>query len=423
MLDLVVIGAGLAGMSAASVAAQAGLRVRLIAKGMGATHWHAGTIDLLGYAPQSGDAVSDPLEAIGRMDAAGDHPYAVAGLENVRAALETFSTLMASLGLPYMGTGERNLLLPSPVGAGRPVWLAPEAQISGRLDNNQPMLIVGFEGMRDFYPKLVAENLQKVGIPARTAFLPMSLITERRDFNSVWLAEWVEQPATLDALGKALVRLAASGERIGLPAILGLHHHNRVLAQLRAATGAEIFEIPTLPPSVPGIRLHTALRRHLETMGVAVEIGMEVTGTGMEDDRITWVETATSARPLRHRSRHFLLASGGILGGGIDSDHTGRVWETIFNLPLTTPQQRANWFAPHFLGNGHPIFRGGVSVNRHFQPITADGAPVYANLWAAGGTLTGADVIHERSLEGIAIVTGMAAATNHKHPKRLAITR
>ncbi|MGB4975923.1 MAG: FAD-binding protein, partial [Anaerolineae bacterium] len=51
MLDLLVIGAGLAGLQAAITAAQAGARVRLIAKGLSATHWAAGTVDVLGYAP------------------------------------------------------------------------------------------------------------------------------------------------------------------------------------------------------------------------------------------------------------------------------------------------------------------------------------------------------------------------------------
>ena len=51
-----------------------------------------------------------------------------------------------------------------------------------------------------------------------------------------------------------------------------------------------------------------------------------------------------------------------------------------------------------------------MSVDSSFQPVDADGRPVYANLWAAGGALAHADPILERSLEGIAIVTGVAAA-------------
>ncbi len=48
MLDLLVVGAGLSGLMAAYAAAQAGLQVRVVAKGLGALHWSAGTIDLLG---------------------------------------------------------------------------------------------------------------------------------------------------------------------------------------------------------------------------------------------------------------------------------------------------------------------------------------------------------------------------------------
>jgi glycerol-3-phosphate dehydrogenase subunit B len=123
------------------------------------------------------------------------------------------------------------------------------------------------------------------------------------------------------------------------------------------------------------------------------------------------VETETSARPLKHRAANFLLATGGILGGGFDSDPTGRLWEVIFDLPLTAPRRRSEWFRPEFLDPaGHPIFHAGVPVNREFQPINADGTPVYANLWAAGGLLAHTDPIRERSLEGIAIATGIASA-------------
>jgi glycerol-3-phosphate dehydrogenase subunit B len=140
---------------------------------------------------------------------------------------------------------------------------------------------------------------------------------------------------------------------------------------------------------------------------------MGVVGFHAENDRVLWVETETSGRPLKHRADKFLLATGGILGGGINSDHTGKVWETVFNLPLATPRSRGEWFRARFFDPaGHPIFRAGVPVNRDFQPVDAKGARVYANVWAAGGVLAHADPILERSLEGIAIATGMAAALN-----------
>lgn len=411
MVDLTVIGSGLAGLTAAYSAAKAGLTVKIIAKGMGVTHWHAGTIDVLGYRAD-GKGVARPLSALG--DLTDHHPYRLLGDKGLATALAEFAALTAEIGLPYTGAQNAgdNLWLPSPVGAARPAFLAPAGQAAGDLSTGQPLLIVGIEGMRDFYPKLIAENLAKQGHTARHAFLPLSLFTQRHDITTLQLAKLVEEPARLSQLAESLVRLLKAGERIGLPAVLGFENHPAVLARLTEATGATVFEIPTLPPSVPGIRLHSRLRRRLEAMGVRVEVGMEAIGFGAEGDRILWVETETSSRPLKHRATNFLLATGGILGGGIHSDHTGRAWEVVFDLPLTIPQERDGWFHPHFLdGRGQPVFRGGVPVNANFQPIRPDGGPVYANLWAAGGTLAGADPIRERSVEGIALSTGRAVAS------------
>jgi glycerol-3-phosphate dehydrogenase subunit B len=150
---------------------------------------------------------------------------------------------------------------------------------------------------------------------------------------------------------------------------------------------------------------------HLASLGVRVDVGMEAISYHAENGRIAWVETQTSARPLKHRAKHFLLATGGILGGGLDGDHTGRLWEVVFDLPLTAPPQRSQWFRTEFLDPaGHPVFQAGVPVNRAFQPIDPAGSPVFSNVWAAGGLLAHADPIQERSLEGIAIATAVAAA-------------
>jgi glycerol-3-phosphate dehydrogenase subunit B len=106
-----------------------------------------------------------------------------------------------------------------------------------------------------------------------------------------------------------------------------------------------------------------------------------------------------------------LLATGGILGGGFDSDVNGRVWEKIFHLPLTVPQKRYDWFRASFLdAQGHPVYQGGVAVAPDFRPVDEAGQLIYANLYATGGTLAYCDPILERSLEGTAVVSGTAAA-------------
>jgi glycerol-3-phosphate dehydrogenase subunit B len=447
MLDLIVIGAGLTGLMAAYAAAKAGLEVKVIAKGLGALHWSAGTVDVLGYYPDESTPVVLPLQTIQELiKARPQHPYALLDETELIEALSSFVALTQEIGLPYgwrHGAGrvalridQENLLLPSPVGAARPTFLAPQAQLPGDLGSiarsvslyDAPMLIVGFRGMRDFFPELIAANLNKVystesthpssldtrrSTFARAAFLPLDLITDRRDSNTAQLAAELDNPARRAALAAELKKLVQPGEplRVGLPAILGLDEHATVMQELQAQTGAILFEIPTLPPSVPGIRLNTALRREVERLGVRVEVNMDVIGFHTENGRVMWVETETSARPLKHRAANFMLATGGILGGGINADHTGKTWEVVLNLPVAGPQRRGEWFHPRFFDPaGHPIFRDGVPVNRQFQPVDASGSPVYSNVFAAGSLLAYADPILERSLEGIVIATGIAAA-------------
>ncbi|MCP5097897.1 MAG: anaerobic glycerol-3-phosphate dehydrogenase subunit B, partial [Chloroflexi bacterium] len=260
MLDLLVIGAGLSGLMAAYVAARNGRQVKVVAKGLGgALHWSAGTIDVLGYVPgESEKPVLNPAEAINNLDP--NHPYAQLKSDKVFVAIETFKQLTHEIELPYVGAANpaENLLLPSPVGAVRPTFLAPKSLAAGDLKRQEPMVIVGFSGLRDFYPELIAENLEKQGHPARAIICPLDVLTARKDSNTVHLAEGLEDPKQLQKLAAAIKPQLKKGERVGLPAILGMDGHTAVYTTLEKLLGVPVFEIPTLPPSVPGIRLYKA---------------------------------------------------------------------------------------------------------------------------------------------------------------------
>ena len=73
-VDVIVLGAGMAGLVAAIRLAEAGLRVTTVAKGYGSLRLAPATIDILGYRP---DPVDSPAQALPGFAAAHpEHPYA-----------------------------------------------------------------------------------------------------------------------------------------------------------------------------------------------------------------------------------------------------------------------------------------------------------------------------------------------------------
>src|SRR5436309_11423245 len=87
--DVVVVGCGVAGLTAAARLAEGGARVCVLAKGVGSTHLAPGTVDVLGYDP---DVVEQPGSALAGFAAAHpDHPYALVGVDAIEPALEWFA--------------------------------------------------------------------------------------------------------------------------------------------------------------------------------------------------------------------------------------------------------------------------------------------------------------------------------------------
>jgi glycerol-3-phosphate dehydrogenase subunit B len=414
-LDLLVIGAGVAGLTAAWQTAVAGQKTRVIAKGWGTTHWHTGCVDVLGYYPlDSETAVASPREGIGRLIADNpQHPYALAGLETLEAALSAFQALCAAAGYPLHGSLDNNFMLPTAVGALRPTCLIPETMLAGDTANKDPMLLVGFKRLPDFFANVVAENLTAQGIPAADLTLTPRLLEKERVMNSVLMARHFERPEFRAEIVKEVKKHLGKAKRVGFPAVLG-HSPEAALAvkqDLERQIGCPVFEIPTAPPSVPGIRLHTIFMAAIRQAGGRVYDGMEALRAESEGGRVTAVYTESAARERPHRAQNYLLATGGILGGGITTDHLGETREVVFNLPLNAPQGREEWFKRRFLdAEGHPIYQSGVEVNGRFQPINGAPDPIYQNLFAAGGTLAHCEPIRERSLEGVALATGFKAA-------------
>jgi glycerol-3-phosphate dehydrogenase len=415
--EVLVIGAGLAGLTAAWWAAVHGKKVKLISKGWGATHWGSGCIDVLGYYPSDQEKpVVSPAEALDKlMHSQPFHPYALAGIEAIDLAIRSIRELSSQSGYPLHGSCESNWLLPTALGAIRPTCLAPETMIAGDLHARDPMLIVGFEQYLDFYPALVVDNLNAQGVFASGTILDIASLKKRRFLNAMALARLFDKQDFRQEVSQAIKPRLGNAARVGFPAVLGLHRSLEVIKDLQNQLGCEVFEIPGLPPSVPGIRLHNLLVGAIQRGGGQIFDGMQVSGSHGQDRHLQAVLTDASTSQTIHQADTFVLASGGILGGGIATHIPGYtqypIYETALGLPIQADCERRDWLRQKFLAvEGHPIFNVGLEVNAQFQPMDKDGCLYFDNLYTIGGALGNCDPVRERSLEGIAVVTGWLVA-------------
>ena len=398
--DAVVIGAGTAGLTAATRLAQSGAQVCVLAKGVGSTHLAPGTIDVLGYAP---DRVTAPLDAIGALPAT--HPYARIGAPVVREALDWF-TVTAQVGplsgYAYVGTGEANMLLPTAVGALRPSALVPTTMAAGDASGLSRVCIVGTSSLRDFHPALCAQNLVAAGIEARPVSLELSL--ERADMNALGIARRMDDPRWRAQFCAQLSPMLRAEEHVGLPAIFGIADPHGVVTDLESRLGRRVFEIPTLPPSVPGMRLYEILRTALRAAGGRLVLGGEVVSVQRDGDRVTAVATRAAGRDKTYAAPWFVLASGGFASGGIELDSRWATRERILGLPLEgVPAPDQPRFTARYLDE-QPLARAGVAVDAELR---ATGA---ANVLVAGAALPGAAPWREGCGEGVALASGARAA-------------
>jgi glycerol-3-phosphate dehydrogenase subunit B len=407
--DTIVIGAGLAGLITAWRAGIKRRKIDLIAKGWGVTYWNTGCIDIFGYQPPDYlKMVDSPLEFLEKFATSNPgHPYALAGLTALENAVQEFQTLCQEANYPYHGALDTNIQLPTSLGTLRPSCLVPETMIAGNMADRTPMLIVGFNGFLDFFPTLIADNLIAQGILAREIVLDLPILRNRKFLTAMVLARLFDNPEFRQEVIDALKPKLGNVGRIGFPAVLGLMNPMNVMAHLQSSLGLPVFEIPGLPPSIPSIRLHNLLVSAIEQNHGTISNGMSVSQVSSEGKLLQtiWSEAASRLKP--HDANTYVLATGGILGGGIIANNNGYAQETIFGLPLYVPEYPSEWMRAEFLSDeGHPLFRIGVRTDSRFQPVDKMNERIYENLYAVGGILGNCDPIRERSLEGIALTTG-----------------
>ncbi|MFN8418779.1 MAG: FAD-binding protein [Anaerolineae bacterium] len=196
--------------------------------------------------------------------------------------------------------------------------------------------------------------------------------------------------------------------------MIGLEDSIAAIRDLSDQVGVPVFEMPTLPPSVPGTRLYNKMRRYFLDNRVRFQVGHAVVRGLIEDGKCVGVEVAAAGKPQAFRAKSVILATGGLYGGGLFSDDRGRIWEPLLDLPVQYDSDRTRWFNADLLDpRGHPVHYFGVRVNNQMQPINNQGDTLIDNLYLCGRLIAHPHADHAplptACTEGVAIATAWKA--------------
>ena len=411
--DVVVIGGGLAGMTAAIAAARGGARVRLLSHKASTLRNASGLIDVLGTDPETGRPLADPFDGIDELP--DGHPYRTLGEAAVREGLELFDDL---LGDRYLGEHtDRNALVPTHGGTVKPTARYPVATAPGLASASERTLLVGFETITDFDAPLAADHLEAAGVPFAVAGVTLSFPGEfRADARVTRMASALDEDRAVRVEGRTRGTRAAladrvadqldGAERVGFPALLGDELGDEVREELADRLGAEVFEVPMGPPSLPGLRLEDALEAALHEEGVRVESGNPVVGYE-GGARVETVTVNRVHREVPYGAEQVILATGGLVGKGIRSSRGG-VREPVFDCYVPHPEDRYDWFSEAVFDD-QPYARFGLRIDGECRPLDERGEPEFENLRAVGGVCGGYDSAKEKSASGVSLATAATA--------------
>jgi glycerol-3-phosphate dehydrogenase subunit B len=249
---------------------------------------------------------------------------------------------------------------------------------------------------------LCAANLRRTGIDARGTEIEIEV--DRADENALGLARRFDDPTWRASFAARLAIKLQADERVGLPAMLGARDPHGAWSDLEQRLGRRVFEIPTLPPSVPGMRLFEILRSALRRASGRLVLGAEVVAAERSGQRVTRVSTHAGGRDVHYAAPWFVLAAGGFTSGAIELDSSWATHERVLGLPLRgVPAPGEPRFVADYLAE-QPMARVGVAVDAELR---AEGAE---NVLVVGAALPGAVPWREASGEGIALATGSKAA-------------
>lgn len=411
--ELAVIGTGMAGTAASLFAANRDLSVLQAGQSAGII-FASGFTDLMGIHPlEEKKEWRDPWAAIDALVRdIPNHPYARMEKKDIRAAFDEFLCFLQEAGLPYYRREDHNIQMLTSVGTLKTTYCVPQTMQAGitAIEQRQPCLIVDFKGLKGFSARQIAEALGDKWPGLRAVRITFPEIGERSEIYAEQMARELDfSENAREALARTIKPHIGNARFLGMPAIIGIYHSDKILGDLEKKLGIPVFEIPTLPPALPGLRLKEILEARIPGKGVRLFSKHRIFSVQYENHGNFLLNMGREEPEQTIRAKGIIMATGRFLGGGLMAQRK-RVREPLFDLPVFQPASRTEWHSTNFLDpGGHLINRAGLETDEIFRPLDREGHPAFPTLFAAGSILAHQDWMRMKCGSGLAIATAYQA--------------
>ena len=408
--DVIVIGAGFAGLMAAAVSAKHGKKVTLITYGSGTFPLNSGLIDIMAM-PIDETMCATPIDGIQALPES--HPYKKIGTSIVADAVEFFKELCEQENYPYSGSIDKHQWVVTALGTMKPTCLVPKTMLGDICLKQEELILIGFNRLKDYYINVMEENLQQSLGKKKiyTSIMVDADIDAGRDLSALDIARWLNTEQGYESCLKQLRGVVKANSVVILPQVLGIKPNYEIWDKMKKDLQCEVLETTGLPPAANGLRLRSMLLSYLKKHNVTMVENAKVIGSTVENQKCLAITTQNAARERSYQADHFILATGGFYGGGLQMETFPIIKEPIFNIPVQFKGQDEAWANEKlFSSQKQPFAEVGVLTDDKLHPLDGAGNCFINNVFVVGRNLSGYDFCFEQSGNGVALVSAYQAA-------------
>jgi anaerobic glycerol-3-phosphate dehydrogenase len=232
-----------------------------------------------------------------------------------------------------------------------------------------PTLIVGVESLSVFDASFLASRLNEqararglsVGYAACTVALPANLGTP---LTTLRIANAFDRDDQFRATLAQLLRTASAGyERVLVPAMLGLRTTDAQLAEFEQSVGCVVGELPTLPPSIAGLRMYNLLLHHLRGLGLEFYEGYPAESIKASNGICTGLRIASPGKPFTLHADAIVVAATHIVAATQASSNLLSGCANARNLFVAAPSSELHGEPHVFAGKILAGYRAAMSAS------------------------------------------------------------